>query len=212
MKKRVKLGNFVTSTSKILVVSAMCLMALAFAPSLVRAQTNLLLNADLTAGSGDSPQDWEHSDFAGEEQPGDVTFEWEQDTEPADLEIWNYQPADSRWTQTVHLKPGWYHFTASVRTENVGENDTGANISVMDSWFLSRHVKGSGIWEPIGFYMQVPVEGDVILACRLGFYSSPDTGRAWFRDLSLVKVDAPASDGDPSYKLYIPVIKTAAQK
>ena len=63
MNKRVKLGNFLTSTSKIAVVSAMCLMALAFAPSLVRAQTNLLLNADLTAGSGDTPQDWEHSQY-----------------------------------------------------------------------------------------------------------------------------------------------------
>jgi hypothetical protein len=209
MRKQVTLSDFVNSAFKIAVASAMCLMATAFAPSLVRAQTNLLLNPGLTAGSGNSPLNWENSQFGGE-QPGDVTFEWEQDVQPPDLEIWNYQPADARWTETVHLKPGWYHFTASVRTENVGEDGTGANISVLDSWFLSRQVKGSGFWETVGFYMQVPTEGDVILACRLGFYSSTDTGRAWFRDLSLIKVDAPASDGDPTFKLYVPVIKTAA--
>ena len=61
--------------------------------------------------------------------------------------------------------------------------------------------RGSGIWEPIGFYLLIPKEANVIFACRLGFYSSMNTGRAWFRDLSVVKVDAPASDGDPSFKL-----------
>jgi len=211
MNKGEKLDQSLTSTSKIPVAAAMCLMALAFAPSLVRAQTNLLLNADLSAGSGDTPQAWEHSNYGGD-LPDDVTFEWENDVEPADLEIWNYQNADSRWTQDLRLKPGWYHFTASVRTENVGEVDTGANISIMDTWFLSRHVTGSGFWEPIGFYLQVPKEADVTFACRLGFYSSVNTGKAWFRDLSAIKVDAPASDGDPTYKLDPSAKSVAVQK
>jgi len=210
MNKILQLGHFLTSTSKIAVVSAICLMALAFAPSLVRAQTNLLLNADLTAGSGDSPLDWQNSQY-GAEQPGDVTFDWDKD-QPADLEIWNYQPADSRWTQELHLKPGWYHFTASVRTENIGEVDTGANISIMDTWFLSRNVTGSGFWEPIGFYLLIPKETNVIFACRLGLYSSMNTGRAWFRDLSAVQVGAPASDGDPSFKLDSSFKPAPAQK
>lgn len=177
------------------------LILIGLTPGRVRAQSNLLAaNSDLTAGSGQMPQDWDHSQFGGD-QPGDVTFEWDNDTQPADLEIWNYQPADSRWTQKLHLKPGWYHFTSSVRTENVGELDTGANISIMDTWDLSRHVTGTGTWEPIGFYLLVPKESDVVFACRLGFYSSMNTGRAWFRDLSVVKVDAPIADGDPTFKL-----------
>lgn len=198
--------------SRIVLTLALCLVATAFVPSLVAAQSNLLLNADLTAGTGNTPQDWESGEYAAP-QPSDVTFEWHNNTQPAELEIWNYQPADSRWSQKLHLKPGWYHFTGSVRTENVGELDTGANLSIMDTWFLSRHVKGTGYWESLGFYLLVPKDTDVIFACRLGFYSSVNTGRAWFRDLSVVKVAAPASDGDPSFKLdptAQPV--TAAQK
>src|SRR5579871_6437164 len=131
-------------TRKPALVAALALIVSGL-PYAARAQTNLLCNPDLTAGSGDSPQCWQHDPYTM--PPGDVTFEWEKDRQPADLSIWNYQPADSRWEQTVHLKPGWYHFTASARTENVGELDTGANISIMESWILSRHVRGTGYWE-----------------------------------------------------------------
>ncbi|MGO9057611.1 MAG: hypothetical protein ACLQU2_09530 [Candidatus Binataceae bacterium] len=208
------MGDFSTLATKIAMALALSLVAMAFAPSLVAAQSNLLLNADLTAGSGDTPLDWQNSQYGEpQQQPGDVTFEWDNNTQPASLKIWNYQSADSRWTQELHLKPGWYHFTASVRTENVGEIDTGANLSIMNTWFLSRNVKGTSYWEAIGFYLLVQKETDVILACRLGVYSSMNTGQAWFRDLSVVKIDAPADDGDPSFKLD-PTAKlvTTAQK
>jgi dolichyl-phosphate-mannose-protein mannosyltransferase len=197
MSRRIKFDGF-QFAAKIAMACALFLVAACFVPSLVGAQTNLLLNADLTAGTGDAPQNWQHDPYTG--QPGDVEFEWVNYTDPASLEVFNYQPRDSRWTQKLHLKPGWYHFTASVRTENVGEVDTGANISIMESWILSRHVHGTSYWEPVGFYLQVPKETDVTLACRLGFYSSQNTGRAYFRDLSVVKVAAPAAD-DPSFKL-----------
>ncbi len=183
--------------SKIVALAAVCLISAAVVPSLIHAQTNLLVNPDLTAGTGDAPDGWQHDSYT--RQLGEVEFDWLNDEQPAELEVFNYLPSDSRWTQTLHLKPGWYHFTASVRTENVGEVDTGANISIMESWILSRHVHGSGYWEPIGFYLQVPKETDVKFACRLGFYSSENTGRAYFRDMSVVQVAAPGND-DPNFK------------
>ena len=184
---------FKVASALVLCISAACLVS-----SVVRADNNLVLNPGLTAGSGDSPQHWMHDPYT--QPPGDVTFEWLQDQQASELEVWNYEPLDSRWKQTVHLKPGWYHFTAGVRTENVGEVDTGANLSIMESWIKSRDVKGTGYWEPIGFYLQISKETDVVLACRLGFYSSENTGRAYFRSPSVTKVDAPAA-GDPSFKL-----------
>lgn len=198
MIKDVKFNRLATLAFKAVAASVLCLMATWLAPSVVRAQANLLLNPDLTAGSGDTPQYWQHDAYEG--APGDVTFEWLNYQQPAGLELFNYQPGDSRWTQKLHLKPGWYHFTASVQTENVGALDTGANISIMNSWILSRHVHGSSYWQPIGFYLQVPKETDVILACRLGFYSSPNTGRAFFRNVSVTKVDAAGGD-DSSFIL-----------
>jgi hypothetical protein len=194
----VKFNRVTTLVSKIVGASVLCLMAICFVPSLVAAQANLLLNPDLSAGTGDTPQHWQASAFA--ESPDDVTFQWHNDQQPSQLEVWNYQPADSRWTQKLHLKPGWYHFTGSVRVENVGEVDFGASINIMEGWIGSRQVHGSGYWEPIGFYLQIPKETDVTFACRLGIYSSVNTGRAFFRNLSATKVEAPAND-DPSFKL-----------
>jgi hypothetical protein len=198
MIENAKFDRGAWATSKIVSLLGLALLAIFYAPALANAQTNLLCNPNLSAGSGDSPQCWQHDPYTL--PPGDVTFDWLKDQQPAELEVWNYEPADSRWKQGLHLKPGWYHFTASVRGENVGELDTGANISIMESWILSRHVKGTGYWEPIGFYLQVPKETDVTLACRLGFYSSQNTGRAFFRNVSVTAVAAPAAD-DPSFKL-----------
>jgi hypothetical protein len=194
----VKFDRRTRVASKIASLLGLSLLAACFLPSLVFAQQNLLLNLDLSAGSGDSPQYWEHD--ANTQPPGDVTFDWLKDQQPAELEVWNYQPHDSRWMQTLHLKPGWYHFTASVRTENVGEVNVGANISIMETWFMSRNVQGTSYWEPVGFYLQIPSETDVVFACRLGFYSSENTGRADFRNLSVTSVAAPGAD-DPSFKL-----------
>ncbi len=187
-----------TLASKIAAATVLCLIAVASVPALAHAQSNLLQNPDLSAGTGDSPQYWQHDAYTG--PAGTVTFEWLNYEQPAELEVYNYEPYDSRWTQTLHLKPGWYHFTASVRTENVGVSATGANISIMETWFQSRNLTGTNYWEPIGFYMQILQETDVKFACRIGFYSSENTGRAFFRDLSVTKVDAPGAD-DPSFKL-----------
>jgi hypothetical protein len=174
------------------------LIAACLLTSPAAAQTNLLCNSDLSAGSGDSPQCWTHDAYT--QPPGDVTFDWLKDQQPAELEVWNYQPLDSRWKQTVHLKPGWYHFSAEVRTENVGEVNVGANLSLMETWIMSRNVQGSSYWEPVGFYLEVPKETNVVLALRLGFYSSENTGRVYFRNPGVTQVSTPGADA-PSFKL-----------
>ena len=209
MAENVNLDRRAGLSCKIASLLGLCLLAACFIPSVVRAQANLLLNPGLSAGSGTSPQNWVHESYTV--TPDDVTFEWLSDQQPPELEVWNYQPADSRWRQTIHLKPGWYHFTADVRTENVGEVDSGANLSIMESWIGSRDVRGTSYWEPIGFYVQVPQETDVVVALRLGFYSSENTGRVYFRNPSATKVSAPAAD-DPSFKLEPRAQATATAK
>jgi hypothetical protein len=208
MIKDLKFG-LATLASRIVAASVLGLIAVAFVPALAHAQANLLQNLDLSAGTGDAPQYWQHDDYTG--PPGGVTFEWVNDQQPAELEVYNYEPYDSRWKQTLHLKPGWYHFSASVRTENVGVSDTGANVSIMETWIQSRNLTGTNYWEPIGFYLQVPQETDVKFALRIGFYSSENTGRAFFRDPSVTKVDAAGAD-DPSFKLDTSAKATAARK
>src|SRR5689334_303395 len=175
--------------SKIIALIGVGLIAAGIFPSALWAQSNLACNADLSAGSGDSPQCWVHDPYT--QPPGDVSFDWLKDQQPVEVEVWNYQPLDSRWTQAIHLKPGWYHFSAEVRTENVGEVKVGANVSIMETWIMSRNVHGSSYWEPVGFYLQVPKETNVVMALRVGFYSSENTGRAFFRNPNVTPVAAP---------------------
>jgi hypothetical protein len=198
MLEDIKIGYCARLIAKIASFPLLALLVACVCPALVQAQTNLLCNAGLTAGSGDTPQCWSHDALT--QPPGDVTFEWLQDEDRPELEVYNYEPVDSRWKQTLHLKPGWYHFTGGVRTENVGELSVGANLSIMETWYRSRDVKGTSYWETIGFYLKIQTETDVVLACRLGGYDSENTGRVFFRNLSATQVAAPAGD-DPSFTL-----------
>jgi hypothetical protein len=71
----------------------------------------------------------------------------------------------------------------------------------MGSWISSQQLHGTSGWQKVGFYVKVDQGADTVLACRLGFYSALNAGKAFFRDLSVSKVDAPASDGDPRFDL-----------
>jgi len=79
----------------------------------------------------------------------------------------------------------------------------GANISILGSWIASHAVSGTSDWSPAGFYVQVHDSNgaDVVLTCRLGFYSALSTGKAFFRDVKVTKVSAPAAGGDPAFSL-----------
>jgi hypothetical protein len=198
MGEKIETGDGAGPISWLAAIIGAGLIAACLLPSLAAAQANLLCNPGLTAGSGDAPQCWVHDAYT--QPPGDVTFDWLKDQQPAQVEVWNYQPLDSRWKQNLHLKPGWYHFSAEVRTENVGEVNVGANLSLMETWIMSRNVQGSSYWEPIGFYLEVPQETNVVMALRVGFYSSENTGRAYFRNPSVTQVTAAGADA-PSFKL-----------
>src|SRR5216684_4770337 len=49
-----------------------------------------------------------------------------------EVEISSLKPNDASWVQKLHLTPGWYHFTSSMRTEGVPTGNTGAYISILE--------------------------------------------------------------------------------
>jgi hypothetical protein len=173
-------------------------------PALARAQENLLLNSDLSQGSGNSPADWVAQSWL-QGQPNSKyqgTLQWLSQAQPAELEISSSAPDDARWVQSLQLDPGLYHFTAEIKTDNVGKGVVGANISILEGWFLSQSITGTNDWQPVGFYLNVPAGGaNVTFACRLGFYSNLNTGAAYCRNMSVVPATASPGGEEPLYQL-----------
>jgi hypothetical protein len=182
----------------------MCAFAM---PQIARAD-NLILNGDLSQGVSGAPAHWRSE--AWQEGPAFSTYRWIHSASgPDEIEITNLKPNDARWVQTLHLSPGWYHFTASVRTENVPNGKTGAALTIMEDGIISAQLHGTTDWQPVGFYLKVGGSGaEVIFACRLGGFDGLNTGRATCRDLQGSKVDEPPVD--TSYKYDLDFIRTGS--
>lgn len=173
-------------------------------------QDNVLLNGDLTKGSGNSPDNWRTA--AWKNGPEFTTYRWHRlPGAPSELEVSSTKANDAYWAQTVHLAPGWYHFTASVRAEAIPQNSSGANISILEDGITSPHLRGTSDWQTIGFYLKVGDSGaEVALACRLGGFASLNTGKAFCRDLRAVKIDAPPANAEAAFKYDLDVIRHPA--
>ena len=171
---------------------------------------NLILNGDLTKGSEQQPDDWRTEAWVNE--PAAFAYTWihPQNAAPGQLEVNAIKPNDARWMQSLTLAPGWYHFSAEVRTENVGTKETGATISIMEDGAMSADIRGTTGWQTVGFYLQVGASGaDVEVALRVGGYGSLNTGRGFFRNVHAEKVTSPPPGATPAYDLT--AIRKAAQ-
>lgn len=166
------------------------------------AQENILRNSNLTLGK-DAPDSW--STQAWQRGADFTTFNWKHTAGAAgEVEISSLKPNDASWVQKLHLTPGWYHFTASMRTEGVPTGNTGAYISILEDGIVSDFLYGSNNWRELGFYLKVGEAGagaDVELACRVGGFASLNTGKAACRDFRGVKIEAPPADATHKYEL-----------
>jgi hypothetical protein len=163
-----------------------------------RSTTAPIRNGDLTHGA-DAPDYWQSNPGL----PGTSILRWNHSGKgPAELQIDNIKPNDCHWTQIVHLDPGWYLFTAEVRAEGVPSEHAGANLSSLEDGIISTPISGTTDWKTLGFYLKVGQAGaDLPIACRLGGYSSPNTGKAFFRNITGIKVNAPSQENIPRYDL-----------
>jgi hypothetical protein len=151
---------------------------------------NLLSNGDFSHGSGRSPDDWRTGGW--KEDPSVTGYDWlhSSGSEP-ELIVNNLRANDARWLQTLSLGPGWYYIGAEARTEDVPSNAAGASVSLDEDGINSPDLHGTGDWQRLGFYLKVGAHGaDIDVALRLGGFSSLNTGRAFFRKASAVKIDA----------------------
>jgi len=191
-------GSGASALRPVLLLAALVILFLSAcrsAPSLQRSAA-IVINGDLSRGQ-QSPDSWR----TDSQEPGAATFEWHRIEGLGELSISSHKPQDSRWVQTIHLNPGWYFFSVNIRTENVPANGVGASLSLLVGGIMSRGSSGTTGWHRVGFYLKVGEPAQVDLACRLGGYSSPNTGSAFFRDIQASRIDKPPPDAAQIYDL-----------
>jgi dolichyl-phosphate-mannose-protein mannosyltransferase len=183
------------------VVSLIIWMAIGGMPQPALASENLLANPNLVKGAGDSPDDWQTQ--AWQEGPEYSTYQWTHDPgKPAQLSVTNIKPNDARWAQSLNLTAGWYHFTADMRAENVGKDNTGASLSIMEDGITSPDLKGTTGWQQEGFYLKVGAKGaDLELACRVGGFGSLNSGTVYCRNIRMERVAAPPAGAQSLFDL-----------
>lgn len=171
------------------------------ASSATTKQKNLLQNGDFAKGSEDQPDLWRTEAWIN--NPESFQAHWHSYTDkPSELEVDNLKANDGRWMQPVTVAPGWYQLSVDIRTENVGTKESGATVSVMEDGVMSPELHGTSDWQRVTLYLKVGGKGaDIDVAMRIGGFGSLNTGKAFYRNASLIKIDAPPPNATPTYDL-----------
>ncbi|HEY8516842.1 MAG TPA: hypothetical protein VIS07_15140 [Candidatus Binatia bacterium] len=165
------------------------LLALALV-GVAEASTELVKNGLLSQGRDGKPDHWRNESYA----PTASKFSWTVDeTGVGTLRIDSEHPNDARWVQNVPVSPlTWYHVTGWIRAENVGTQTMGAYLSIMDTFHNSRDLRGTTGWQMVELWVKTgSLETSLPLACRLGGYSSLNTGTAECTGISVVAAGTP---------------------
>lgn len=159
-------------------------------PASAGASTELVKNGLLTAGKDGKPDAWRYEGYAADA----TAFSWAVgDNGLGVLTIDSTQPNDARWVQSVPVSPNtWYQVTAWIRAENVGADAMGVYVSVMDTFSNSRDLRGTTGWQPVGFWTKTGgLETTLPITCRLGGYSSLNTGKGQCAGISVSAAGMP---------------------
>ena len=162
----------------------------------VFADSNLIVNPGFEEGiyaPGNNPIGWSTDAWRGTS-----TFTWDSGVAHSgtkSVKITSTVPNDARWVQTVSVVPNSnYILSGWIKTENVGHSppgellDIGANLSLYGTWEHSADLKGTNDWTYVSFEFNSGDNTEVTVACRLGYWSSTNTGTAWFDDIALTFV------------------------
>ncbi len=145
------------------------------------------------------------------DQPGYTEYGVTQGAKEGQNSIFveNIGSNDARFAQMVSVEPNsLYRLSGFVRTENVVDSGLGANLSVDGVYVFTDGLYGTASdWQEMTLYGKTgPDQRSLIVFARLGGYSGESEGKAYFDNLSLVKVS-----GIPQGALLTPWYKTDTQ-
>ncbi|MDP4181046.1 MAG: glycosyltransferase family 39 protein [Bacillota bacterium] len=104
--------------------------------------------------------------------------------------ITNKKEGDSRLKQTIDVKPdSIYKISGWIKTDNVGDTNKGANLSIMMLQITSADVKGTTDWKLVEMYGRTGKnQNSLTVTAGLGGYGSLNTGTAYFDDITVEQV------------------------
>ena len=160
----------------------------------VYAEENLLKNGGFEAVSGNQPEDWTRGMWVT--NVGASYLESAQEAHSGDfcVLVENVQENDARFEQVVSVEPEtYYRLSAYVKAEGIPTTGVrGANISFADVYETSQSVYDTnGEWVYLELYARTGKgQREVTVMARVGGYSAINSGRAWFDDICLERVEA----------------------
>lgn len=109
--------------------------------------------------------------------------------------VWiiNHMPNDARFKQNIGVECStYYRLSCYVKTEGVNSDSKGANISVDEITDTSINITGTTEdWQYIELYgVTDKGQNEIIVTVGLGGYGHTNSGKAWFDDVKVEKVDA----------------------
>ncbi len=148
----------------------------------------MLVNGDFESGTGNTPDSWSTESFSNA-----AVFEWENGTgrnssHCASIHVAPDQSDDARWIQNVQLLPNTtYKLSGWIKGENIVQHTgyNGANLSIINVYTHTAPLTGTFDWTYREIEFDSPADGIVTIGCRLGYFGSIVSGKAWFDDVTL---------------------------
>ncbi|EDY21121.1 hypothetical protein CfE428DRAFT_1414 [Chthoniobacter flavus Ellin428] len=158
-----------------------CTLAAAYGQDSTTAKPNLLTNPSFADGQNG----WE---FHSAHDRGQATIDAiEKHGEKAAIRINNASGDDSILRQAIQVKPKThYRLTGYIKTKDIVGKD-GASLCLEGGFEHSPFITGTRSWTKVTLEFDSGAADTVKVGPRLGYYSGPAMGTAWFSDLSLVE-------------------------
>ena len=149
---------------------------------------NLLVNGSFEkVDARGVPEGWTLDAWSG---LSGAVFDVVQDENGSAAHIVNQIPKDARFAQEVSVEPNTlYRLHGYIKAD--AQDGRGANLSIKDIYLFTDEIYDTnGEWQEAVLYGRTGSgQHTVTIFVRLGGYSGEATGEAWFRDVTLCKVE-----------------------
>lgn len=117
----------------------------------------------------------------------------EKHSNRASLRVTNTEGNDTHVKQKVTVEPNTkYRLEGYIKTKDVftvkRDGKDGASIAVEGGFQRTVPVAKTSPWTKVTHEFATGEEKEIEIGTRLGFFSAPVTGTAWYADISLVKI------------------------